>query len=73
MADGDDITDVERLVEFWHSSGGDIARNKDLADIAAEVFKELDVIKILREIAGDDADSVVARLAKSYLDDLDRA
>jgi hypothetical protein len=73
MADGDEITDVERLVEFWHSSGGDIARNKDLAGIAVEVLKELKAVLIVRDIVADPVDIEALMRAGEYLDELDRA
>jgi hypothetical protein len=70
----DDITDVERLVEFWHSPGGDPTHGKDLGHVAADVLKELKAVKIVRETAADPVNpTALIRSATSYLDELDRA
>lgn len=70
----DDITDGERLVEFWHSPGGDPVRGKDLMHIAGDVIKELEAVKILRLVAEDPINpAAVIRLATRYLEELDRA
>lgn len=76
MAD-DDITDVDRLVEFWHretplSPDGHLMFLDDYA--RERVLKELEAIEILREVAGDPINqAAVIRRAADYLDALDRS
>lgn len=68
------ISDGERLVEFWHSSGGDPTHGKDLGHVADDVIKDLEAVRILRLVAQDPINpAAVIRLATRYLEDLDRA